>query len=167
MNENSVIVGVDGSPAARAALEYALEEAARRNAPLRVVAAVALPEFWASYYGELVPPPPSDIVTEARKEAQRFVDEVVAARGDVAPGVSISVEARAGRPGEILVDAAEGAAMLVVGHRGRGSVSSVLLGSVGLQCVLHATCPVTVVRPKPKAVRADEPVRAAPVTAPA
>jgi hypothetical protein len=57
MNENSVVVGVDGSPAARAALEYA----ARRNAPLRAVAAVALPEFWASYYGELVPPPKTSL----------------------------------------------------------------------------------------------------------
>ena len=167
MNENSVVVGVDGSPAARAALEYALEDAARRDAPLRVVAAVALPEFWASYYGELVPPPPSDIVTGARKEAQRFVDEVVAGRGDAVRGVPIDVEVRAGRPGEVLIDAAEGAALLVVGHRGRGSVSSMLLGSVGLQCVLHASCPVTVVRPKSEAVRADEPVRATWAPAPA
>jgi nucleotide-binding universal stress UspA family protein len=167
MNENSVVVGVDGSPAARAALEYALEDAARRNAPLRVVAAVALPEFWASYYRELVPPPPSDIVKEARKETQRFVDEVVAGRGDAVRCLPISVEVRAGRPGEVLVDAAEGAALLVVGHRGRGSVSSVLLGSVGLECVLHAPCPVTVVRPEPQAVRANEPVRATWAPAPA
>jgi len=158
MNEKTVVVGVDGSLAARAALEFALDEAARRDAPLRVVAAVALPEFWASYYGELVPPPPSDLVGEAQKETQRLMDEVVAARGDAGRGLPISVEARAGRPGEVLVDAAEGAALLVVGHRGRGSVSSVLLGSVGLQCVLHATCPVTVVRPTPQTVRADEPV---------
>jgi nucleotide-binding universal stress UspA family protein len=167
MNEQRVVVGVDGSVAARAALEFALEEAARRAAPLRVVAAVALPEFWASYYGELVPPPPSDIVGEARKQTQRFVDEVVAERGDAVRGLSIGVEVRAGRPGEVLVDAARGAAVLVVGHRGRGSASSVLLGSVGLQCVLHATCPVTVVRPKPEAVRADEPVRASWAPAPA
>ena len=167
MNEKPVIVGVDGSSAARAALEYALDEAVRRNAPLQVVAAVALPDFWASYYGELVPPPPSDFVGEARKETQRFVDEVVAGRGDVVQAVPISVEARAGRPGDVLVDAAEGAALLVVGHRGRGSVSSVLLGSVGLQCVLHATCPVTVVRPKPQALAADEPVREVPAAAPA
>jgi nucleotide-binding universal stress UspA family protein len=167
MNNNTVVVGVDGSPAARSALDFALEEAARRDAPLRVVAAVALPEFWASHYGELVPPPPSDIVAQARKDTQRFVDEVVAARGDATRGLSISVEVRAGRPGEVLVDAAEGAALLVVGHRGRGSMSSVLLGSVGLQCVLHATCPVTVVRPVPKAERADEQVRATTVPAPA
>lgn len=167
MNEKSVVVGVDGSPAARVALEFALDDAARRDAPLRVVAAVALPEFWASYYGELVPPPPSDIVKEARKETQRFVDEVLAGRGDADRGLPISIEVRAGRPGDVLADAAEGAALLVVGHRGRGSLSSVLLGSVGLQCVLHAPCPVTVVRPEPKAVGADEPVRATWAPAPA
>jgi nucleotide-binding universal stress UspA family protein len=161
----TVVVGVDGSPAARAVLEYAMEEAARRDARLRVVAAVALPEFWASYYGELVPPPPNEIVGEARKQTQRFVDEIVAAHGDAARRVPIEVEIRAGRPGEVLVDAAEGAALLVVGHRGLGSAASVLLGSVGLHCVLHATCPVTVVRPK--AVRADEPARARPLPAPA
>jgi nucleotide-binding universal stress UspA family protein len=162
MNE-TVVVGVDGSPAARSVLEYAIEEAARRGAQLRVVAAVALPEFWTSYYGELVPPPPNDLLGEARRQTQRFVDEVVAAHGDAARGVPIKVEIRAGRPGEILVDAAEGAALLVVGHRGLGSVGSVLLGSVGLHCVLHASCPVTVVRPK--AVRAADPVRAAPSAA--
>jgi nucleotide-binding universal stress UspA family protein len=151
VNEKCVVVGVDGSPGSRAALEFALAEAARRDAPLQVVAAVALPEFWASYYGELVPPPPADIVGEARKETLRFVDDVVAAYGDTARGLPVSVDVRAGRPGDVLVEAAAGAALLVVGHRGRGSVSSVLLGSVGLQCVLHATCPVTVVRSTPVA----------------
>jgi nucleotide-binding universal stress UspA family protein len=47
MNERDVVVGVDGSPGSRAALEYAMAEAARRGALLRVVAAVTLPEFWA------------------------------------------------------------------------------------------------------------------------
>jgi nucleotide-binding universal stress UspA family protein len=104
-------------------------------------------------------------VGEARKQTQRFVDEIVAAHGDAARRVPIEVEIRGGRPGEVLVDAAEGAALLVVGHRGLGSAASVLLGSVGLHSVLHATCPVTVVRPK--AVRADEPARARPLPAPA
>ena len=49
------------------------------------------------------------------------------------------------------MDAARNAELLIVGHRGRGSVRSVLLGSVGLHCVLHAECPVTIVPP-----RADE-----------
>lgn len=158
MNESYVVVGVDGSPGSRAALEYAVAEAARRGALLRVVAAVNLPEFWATNYGMYIPPPPRDILGDMRKEAQRFVDEAMAARSDAVGQVPITIEARDGRAGEVLVDAAEGADLLVVGHRGRGAVSSALLGSVGLHCLLHARCPVTVVPPR-------APSAAAPVTA--
>jgi nucleotide-binding universal stress UspA family protein len=146
MHTKSIVVGVDGSPGSRYALEFALDEAARRQIPLRVISAVALPEFWAASYPMYIPPPPNDIVGEAHKATQSYVDDVVAARGG-AGDVAVIVEARAGRPGEILVEAADGAELLVVGHRGRGSVASALLGSVGLYCVLHACCPVTVVRP--------------------
>ena len=61
--------------------------------------------------------------------------------------VPVTVEARIGTPGQVLLEAARGADELVLGHRGRGVVGSALLGSVGLHCVLHAPCPVTVVRP--------------------
>jgi nucleotide-binding universal stress UspA family protein len=164
MNKMHVVVGVDGLPGSRAALVYALAEAARRGALLRVVAAVTLPEFWATSYGMYVPPPPGDIVGDVRKQVQQFVDEVVAG-SDAAGSVPISVEARAGRAGEVLVDAAEGAELLVVGHRGRGPVSSVLLGSVGLYCVLHACCPVTVVPPRPRSAAAPPTADAAPASA--
>jgi nucleotide-binding universal stress UspA family protein len=75
------------------------------------------------------------------------VDGVLAARPDLAARVEVSVESRAGAPGRVLLDAADEADLLVIGHRGRGAVSSAVLGSVGLHCVLHASCPVTVVRP--------------------
>jgi nucleotide-binding universal stress UspA family protein len=50
------------------------------------------------------------------------------------------------------VDQSRDADLLVVGHRGRGGFGSAVLGSVGLQCVLHATVPVTVVRARQQAV---------------
>jgi nucleotide-binding universal stress UspA family protein len=146
MNEKSIVVGVDGSPGSRAALEFAMAEAARRGTVLRVIAAVALPEYCATAYGAYIPPPTEEFVADVRAEVQRFVDEVVAARSDLATGLLITMQARAGRAGEVLIEAAEGADLLVVGHRGRGSVASRLLGSVGLHCVLHASCPITVVR---------------------
>ena len=145
MNEKSIVVGVDGSPGSRAALEFAMAEAARRGAALRVIAAVAVPEYYATAYGAYIPPPTEEFVADVRAEVQQFVDEV-AARSDLATGLLITVQARAGRAGEVLIEAAEGAELLVVGHRGRGSVASRLLGSVGLHCVLHASCPITVVR---------------------
>ena len=163
MNETCVVVGVDGSPGSRAALEYAMAEAARRGAQLRVVAAVTLPEFWATSYGTYVPPPPGDILADVRQEAQRFVDEVSGGTAPIVATVSRSVSrSGAGRAGEVLVDAAEGADLLVVGHRGRGAVSSVLLGSVGLHCLLHAGCPVTVVPPQPRSAAAPLTADAAP-----
>jgi nucleotide-binding universal stress UspA family protein len=144
----TVVVGVDGSPGSRAALEYALEDAARRGARLLAVAAAQLPEYWAMAYGMVAPPPLTEIVAGARVAAQEVVDEVLAARPDLASRVEVSVDARAGAPGRVLLDAVDGGAdVLVIGHRGRGAVSSAVLGSVGLHCVLHATCPVTVVRP--------------------
>ena len=149
MREQSVVVGVDGSPGAQAALQFALDEAERRGVPLRVVSAVALPEFWGTTYPTYVmPPPPDEIVSGVRSETQRYVDKVVAARGEPVRQLPVTVEARAGHPGEVLVDAARNAELLIVGHRGRGAARSVLLGSVGLHCVLHAECPITIVPPR-------------------
>lgn len=142
----TVVVGVDGSPGSRAALEYAFEDAVRRAARLRVVVAAQLPEYWAVAYGMAAPPPAEEIVAAAREEATRMVDEVRADRPDLA-AVEVAVDGIVGSPGGALLDAAEGAEVLVIGHRGRGAVRSAVLGSVGLHCVLHAHCPVTVVRP--------------------
>lgn len=157
----TVVVGVDGSPGSRAALEYALDDAARRGARLRAVAAAQLPEYWAMAYGMVAPPPLPEILAGARDAARQVVDEVLAARPAAASRVEVSVDARAGAPGRVLLDAADGADLLVIGHRGRGAVSSAVLGSVGLYCVLHATCPVTVVRPVGAAEPAARPAEAA------
>ncbi|MEJ3653275.1 universal stress protein [Actinomycetes bacterium KLBMP 9759] len=140
-----IVVGVDGSPAARAALVHALEDAARRGATVLAVGVVSPPEYWASIYGMPMPPPPAEITAAAVAAVRHDLDQVLADRPDLA-GVPVSVEGRLGHVGEELVDAADDADLLVLGHRGRGAVASALLGSVGLYCLLHAGCPVTVVR---------------------
>jgi len=67
---------------------------------------------------------------------------------DLEDGVpETTVHVQCGRPADVLIEVSRRAALLVVGHRGRGPLTSALLGSVGLHCVLHAVCPVTVVRP--------------------
>ena len=73
-----------------------------------------------------------------------MVDQALAGRPNH-PQVRVSVHSDSDAA-RILVREAENAELLVVGHRGRGGVTSTLLGSVGLQCVLHAACPVAVVR---------------------
>ncbi|MEO6880534.1 MAG: universal stress protein [Mycobacteriaceae bacterium] len=141
-----VVVGVDGSAESKAAVAYALRNAAARGDSVRAVTAVPEPEMWATGYGVVMLPPVDELLPEARKTAQGVVDAVVAELGEAASGVSVTVDALAGTPAQVLLDAAAEATELVVGHRGRGGVRSALLGSVGLSCVLHAPCPVTVVR---------------------
>jgi nucleotide-binding universal stress UspA family protein len=162
----TIVVGVDGSPEARAALEYAFEEASLRGARLRVVAAAQLPDYWAMAYGLTAPPPIPDIVDRVRGAAQEAVDEVVAARPAQAGRVPVSVEAQAGAAADVLIGAADGADVLVLGHRGRGALSSAVLGSVGLRCVLHAPCPVTIVRPRAVRQAVTDPGVAEPLSAP-
>ena len=142
----TVVVGADGSPAARTAIEYALQDAERRGARLRIVAAAPLPQYWADSYSMTAVPAPEEIKREMRTAARRQLEEVRRARPELAV-VPVTIEATTGAPGPVLVDAARGADLLVLGHRGRGAVRSALLGSVGLHCALHATCPTTIVRP--------------------
>ena len=63
------------------------------------------------------------------------------------PDVDVRRHVMQGRPADILVDPSEGAALVVVGSRGRGGFSGLLLGSVSRNVVHRAHCPVVVVRP--------------------
>jgi nucleotide-binding universal stress UspA family protein len=140
---NVVLVGVDGSPESGAALTYAVAEADRRGARLRVVSTY-FPEY--AVHGRTQSLTASERAIEVDVEAQtrRMVEEALA--GEAArPAVEIVVAA--GPAAGVLIDKSSEVDVLVLGHRGRGGFASMLLGSVSLQCVLHARCPVIVVRP--------------------
>lgn len=141
----TIVVGVDGSPDARAALEYACEDAARRHAGVRAVHVFEEPEYWATSYGMSAPAPLGEVTAGVEKAAQLMVDELRAQRPELAD-VPVDVRAMIGRPAKVLIEQARDAELLVLGHRGRGEFASAVLGSVGLQCVLHAHGPVTIVR---------------------
>ena len=143
-----VVVGVDGSSESCAALLFALEEAARRGTGLRVVSVLVPPQFWPNAYGLSAPPTIQQMKDDLRVVARHMANGAVAERPDLA-AVPVELHEVEGRPAEVLVDQSRGADLLVVGHRGRGGFASALLGSVGLQCLMHAECPVTVVRPAP------------------
>ncbi|GAA4783476.1 universal stress protein [Actinomycetospora chlora] len=149
-----IVCGIDGSAGSRSALREAIRTAARRGGRVRAVAVYEPPEVWAAWgYGAAsgIPGPDPDLLREDELGAARtMVDEVLEETEWDAALPEVTVEVVAGRPAEVLVDLAQGADELVVGHRGRGAFGSVMLGSVGLGCVLHATCPVTVV-PEPVA----------------
>ena len=137
-----IVVGVDGSESSRAALAWAVRQAALTGATVDAVHAWHEPVSYGYGYGYamLVPVP------ELEKFARAALDEAIAAVADLAPGVGIRPVVVEDNPAHALLDAAKGADLLVVGSRGHGGFTEALLGSVGQHCVHHADCPVVVIR---------------------
>jgi nucleotide-binding universal stress UspA family protein len=139
-----VVVGVDDSEHARAALRFAVEDAALRGAVLDVVNAYEVPVIFAPVPAVVVPTDDGQSAARSKRLLDELIAGALAHAGDSRPPdvQPISVE---GMAGPTLVEWARGADLVVVGSRGRGAVSSALLGSVSHYCVHHATCPVVVV----------------------
>lgn len=153
--QGTVVVGVDGSDCSRAALEFALDEAVRRGAAVRVVLAMPDTDYWATVYG-LSPSLLDEMAADLEKTGRDMLDALVRDRGGAIAEVPVEVRVVGGTPGEVLVQQSREADLLVVGHRGRGGFRSAVLGSVGLQCVLHAAVPVVVVRPDRRPAAAQD-----------
>jgi len=145
-----VVVGVDGSPGARAAFRFAVEEARLREGRVVAILAWQLPivEEPAPY---MVGTPTFDVPVGETAGAYRnaafdLIDSVLAELADGAAGVQVERRVVEDSPAAALLEASKTAELLVVGARGHGRIASLLLGSVSLQCVQHARCPVIVVR---------------------
>lgn len=132
-----VVVGVDGSPGAAGALQYAVDEARRRETTLVVVNAV----HWDNPGIEFTRPSDDQLLGWGRHLVTEMIEKVGVPNGD--PPLQVVVVD--GHPATALLRQARDAAVLVVGSRGHGTMRSVLLGSVGLRCVTHAVCPTVVV----------------------
>jgi nucleotide-binding universal stress UspA family protein len=138
-----IIVGIDGSGHSHRALEWAISEAAARQAPLTVLTVY---RAVVGYLGEPVQYAGDAELTErALKEAQKETDEILNEFAGARPP-SVTVRAVTGIPANELLAAAEDADLLVVGARGAGGFKRLLLGSVSTQVTHHAPCPVVVVR---------------------
>jgi len=139
-----IIVGIDGSGHSQRALEWALREAALRRVPVTVLTVYqALRDnlgFVASYPGD------ADLTAKAKAAAQAETEKVLADLGSSRPE-SVTVSGVNGIPAEELIKAGEGADMIVVGSRGVGGFSRLVMGSVAAQVAQHAPCPVVIVRP--------------------
>ncbi len=135
-----IVVGVDGSEASDAALAWALEQARRTGDELQVVHVWHYPEI-----GELLTANPFELQhDELQDEAAEQLRRAIARVG-APPDVRIDPVLAMGRTAEVLLRAAAEADLLVVGSRGRGGFTGLLLGSVSQHCVQHAPCPVVVV----------------------
>ncbi len=136
------VVGLDDSPHAARAFRWAIEESRRHAARLIVVHAWDWP-----YGGEI-----GELSSELFKTAefwdaapQVLAAMVQAAQGPDSPDVDVEQRVVQGPPAKALLEAAAGADLLIVGARGRGGFTGLLLGSVSQQCAQHAECPVVIV----------------------
>lgn len=137
----TIVVGHDGSRGADQALESALELAEALAAPVMVV------RTWLIDY------PPAKLMedgyvltfdevgTRERDSLTRHIRPILERH----PSVQLECRAVLGQPAATLVAIAHDARMLVVGSRGKGGFTALMLGSVSEQCVRHANCPVLVV----------------------
>ena len=140
-----IVVGVDHSAGAKAALRFALEEARLRQATLRVVHAWQFGYIGATGLEGALPAVGGEL-EEFREGAAAALEETLRDVGADSDGVAIERRVDQGTAAAVLVEESRGADLLVVGSRGHGGFAQLLLGSVSQQCAQHAFCPVVIVR---------------------
>lgn len=142
----TIVVGVDGSDASVHALRWALDEARLRSARVRAVLAWSYPQVSTYHEAKHV------LEVPFAEDASAFLDKVVADTATAAEGLDIEKNAVEGQAAPTLIEAARDASMLVVGSRGLGGFSGLLLGSVSQQCAHHVTCTLVIVREETRGV---------------
>lgn len=148
-----IVVGHDGSAFADRALTWALTLAQRAEMPVTIVRAWTMrtaPKPNTQEFGYV--PPAADFEAAVREHLEEQTADLVARF----PDVPVTLKVERGQPANVIVEAAEGASLLVVGPRGLGGFKGLLLGSVSEHAVGAAPCPVVVVRGD------DDPAEASP-----
>lgn len=138
----TVLVGVDGSTGSRAALTWAAAEASDHGAQL-VVVNVEEPPLLAAVGTGSAPHGPAP---DAEESTEEFLLGVIKEELGEDPPVRVQPRVKRGHPAEVLIDESADAQLLVVGTRGRGGFTGLVLGSVSQHVAAYARCPVTVVR---------------------
>ncbi|MFI1767320.1 universal stress protein [Streptomyces sp. NPDC020800] len=141
VSERRIVVGVDGSPSSYEALRWGVRYAGLVGGTVEAVAAWELPglQGWSG--------PAVDMDVDEEDARQRMRQELADVLGADEAG-SVTARLAHGNAAEVLLRAAEGAEVLVVGRRGRGGFARALLGSVSQHVSHHASCPVVIVRAK-------------------
>jgi nucleotide-binding universal stress UspA family protein len=141
--DQRIVVGVDGSECSKNALAWALTQARWTGATVEAVSAWQEPAMYGFIYASAPAVFEGEGISSlTAKVLQETVAEVTDHAGAPVDVVTRTVE---GPPAQVLLQAAAGAQLLVVGSRGHGAFSGMLLGSVSQHCVQQAPCPVTVI----------------------
>jgi nucleotide-binding universal stress UspA family protein len=143
-----IVAATDGSEESLRAVEWAAREAVLHGAPLRIVSAASLPRT-----ASLQLKPERDVVLGfVRDHRDQALAAAEARAAEMAPGLLISTDPLEGPPARAVTGSESGALMLVVGSRGLGAFTAMMLGSVARYTAGHASCPVVVVREETAAV---------------
>jgi len=145
-----VVVGVDGSDESLQAVDWAAQEAARHGWPLRIVSAPAAVPRVRAYHATA-----ETVAIALRGISERALETAVTRSGEVAPGLHVTTGLLSGPPALAIVESAADAAMLVVGARGAGGFTAMILGSVSRYAATQAPGPVVVVRQETMAVHRE------------
>ncbi|GGU50446.1 universal stress protein [Lentzea flava] len=137
-----VVVGVDGSSSALAAVRWAAADCARHHTPLRLVHGYSLP---TRGYPEIVLTG-NEVRRAIEEQAQDWLTEAVAAARAVAPGVEVTTEVVGDAVNHLLIEESRDARLMVLGSQGLGNVTGLLVGSTALALASHGKCPLVVVR---------------------
>ncbi|MBL7286865.1 universal stress protein [Corynebacterium godavarianum] len=140
--EDIVVVAVDGSPASQTAVRWAANTAMKRGIPLRLASSYTMPQF---LYAEGMVPP-QELFDDLQRETLKKIDEARDIALEVAPDIKIGHAVAEGSPIDMLLEMSRSSTMVVMGSRGLGGLSGMVLGSVSGAVVSHASCPVVVVR---------------------
>jgi nucleotide-binding universal stress UspA family protein len=140
-----IVVGVDGSASSKAALKWAVRQAGLTGSTVEAVIAWHYPVLYGGYGMATVSTADSPSFDEM---ASKTLTEAIGESTDPASPVRVAGKVAEGNPAQVLLQAAAGADLLVVGSRGHGGFSGALLGSVSQHCASHAPCPVLIIRGK-------------------
>jgi nucleotide-binding universal stress UspA family protein len=139
-DQRRIVVGVDGFESSKAGLRWAIHQARLTGATVEAITAWHVPvgTGWV----------PAPDMPDYQDDAFSVLTEAMNEMSAVDPDVQVFPRVVEGRAGQVLVDAADGADLLVVGSRGHRGLAEALLGSVGQYCANNASCPVVIMRGK-------------------
>lgn len=136
-----IVVGVDGSQCSKVALQWAAEEARRHGAEIFAVSAWVPPPV-AYPFGGI----PTGLDMQPLENASNVLERELREVLGESPDVPVRSEVIEGNPAKVLIDLSKEADVLVVGTRGHGGFSGLVLGSVSQHVAAHAACTVVVAR---------------------
>jgi nucleotide-binding universal stress UspA family protein len=136
-----IVAAVDGSDSSLSALRWAIRQAGLTGAAVDAVAAWHYP---VSSYGYVPVGDAGDY--DFQKITEKVLSDAISSSLEPGSDVRVRSHVTEGHAAQVLIDASDGADLLVVGSRGHGGFTEALLGSVSQHCVHYAHCPVVVIR---------------------